>query len=163
MATPPQENCIVCNKDTSKRCEGCSEGLDIDGIPAPTYYCSRGCQVSGWTKHKPECHSKGVRKQLFRGGKLLAEVFFKFREAAFDIKITAAKLNDGFLELYEPFTDTSDGPLYRFPHNLGIDEKYKNALLAYKSCGDSLWYMHELIKKAFDGVFLLNRRSYQCS
>lgn len=38
--------CKVCSKKTKYTCERCN-----------TFYCSRTCQVTNWSKHKLECEA----------------------------------------------------------------------------------------------------------
>jgi hypothetical protein len=54
VSVPPWEStaCAVCGKDNASMCSGCMLGRD------PTVYCSKACQKSHWSDHKPECKEK---------------------------------------------------------------------------------------------------------
>ena len=157
---PSSKNCATCAQPAKQHCPRCIEGLDTECRPSPTYYCGKECQIKAWNKHKAICRGVTARKQLFRGGELLQEVFYTYREAAFDLNITDLKRENGVLSMYlasilyvEPTLGV--GPVFAFPNHLVRDDAEKKALLAYDACVDATAYMYGLTTKVLEGILLL--------
>ena len=150
--------CAKCKKPATKRCLRCIEGVDIDGELAPTYYCSKECQTADWTKHKVECRSANDRKQLFRAGVLLEEIYLTYLHVAFALRISDIVMEGESIHIYSPPEDSFkyEGPFVPFPEHLVTDDVVKNAVLTFQTCNASLAFMHELIKRTFDGKFSLH-------
>ena len=55
-----------CGTHAEQRCGGCIEGLDRNGDPSATYYCSRKCQLDHRGTHKSQCKLAIDRRQLHR-------------------------------------------------------------------------------------------------
>ena len=143
--------CAVCGQSAKLRCSRCTEGLNVDGEPSPTYYCINTCQKADWSKHKITRKSANARKQLYRGGKLVQKVFYAYREAAFDLKIKDIKAKGDKLHIYDDKFDWKEDPLFPFPNDLVMNEKDKAAIVMNMACTDAVAYMHELFKKVFAG------------
>lgn len=153
MATPSSGNCTICEQNTTKRCTGCVEGVDSNGEPiSPTFYCSKNCQKADFAKHKVPCQNARTRQQLYRGGELLQEAFYAFREAAFDLNIQNVRMNEGTLVIDEAPYFQGQWPLYPFPDHLVSDSNDKKAILAFMACREAHKSMFELTKKALKGI-----------
>lgn len=152
MASPTTNKCAHCGKDAKQCCSRCNEGVNVDGITSPTYYCGKECQTADYPAHKKICSNANARKQLYRGGEVLQQVFYAYREAAFDFVFSnLKKIEDGRLHIEEPTHVEGSGPLYRFPGHLVDNQQDKAALLTFLACTDGVGYMFELTKKVVDG------------
>ncbi|KAK3681936.1 hypothetical protein LTR37_020732 [Vermiconidia calcicola] len=154
MASSTAGNCCVCGHQTSQWCSKCSEGVDKDGNAAPTFYCGRECQAADYKDHsKGPCKAANARKQLYRGALLLQDLFYAYREIAFDLDMINVEVKNGRLHVRERAFDAAhSGPLFRFPNHLVACPKDKAALLTFGACGDGPGQMYELIKKVFQGI-----------
>jgi hypothetical protein len=152
----PSGVCASCGKLATQRCARCTEGLDKSGNPSPTYYCGKACQKANFQDHKPISRAANARQQLYRGVGLAQEVFYAFRELAFDIDPTEIKVVDGKIHCQLGNTkdreyDVNEWPLHSFPKRAVSNIEDKKALLTWQTCEDSIAYMHELLKKVFEG------------
>ena len=148
-----QGDCAVCGDSTSKKCGGCAEGLDVDGnsLPQPHFLCSDKCKLVDRPSHKDECNASKARKQLYRGGHLLQQMFYGFREVGFDLELVDVQVLGERIHTFDAEFDSSSGPLYPFPDALVANGDVKKALLMVGACNDTLAYMFELTKKVLSG------------
>jgi hypothetical protein len=72
----PSHHCANCGAHTTVCCSGCGEGLDGNGDPSSTYYCSGTCQIAHWKTHKDQCKLSIDRRQLYRIGSLVRHAFY---------------------------------------------------------------------------------------
>jgi len=122
----------------------------------PTLYCSKNCLQTDRPNHKSYCQA---RQKLFRGAGLLQEVFYAYRELAFDLDFANVDAVNGKLHVRDAVypKDRSTGPLFTFPGDLIPDPKLKAALLTLNACSDPLQYMHGLTSKILLSKFLQYR------
>ena len=154
MSSAAAESCAHCEKTTRQYCTLCSEGADIDGNLLQTFYCSKECLHADRENHKGMCKQVRARCRLYRGGELLQEAFYTYREMASDIPIHDVKIAKGKLHIYERVYDAAvkaEGPLYAFPNNLVPDQRNKKALLTFLACTDALKHMFTLTAKVLKG------------
>ncbi|KAK5163940.1 uncharacterized protein LTR77_010335 [Saxophila tyrrhenica] len=154
MAEPPPGKCWTCGKETTKRCSKCAEGMNQEDVTTPTYYCGKDCQTADFKAHKAKCRQATARKQLYRGGDFLQDLFYFFREEAFDIDIVDVKSQHGKLHTYEPaWNNEVTFPYFKFPGHLVTNQEDKFALLTMLCCNEPAAYMHKIVKKVFeDGI-----------
>ena len=145
--------CATCNKPAPKRCSRCIEGLDIHEAASPTYYCSAECQKIDFAAHKIICRNANYRKQLFRAGKLLADLWYASSRESFTCSIAQANVEDGELSIrrrvYTPghiFTD--------FPAHLITSEETRRALVSWRMCSVGVSRMFESVQAALKGTLL---------
>lgn len=152
MAPSTSNECAHCGADANQRCSRCSEGVDVDGGPSPTYYCTTDCQKADFSKHKAICRIANARKQLYRAADLLKEVFLELRHAAFDIDIqNVVRSREGRLQIHE--REYNGRPLYNFPNALVTGVEDRAALLTFLSCTDAPAHLYELTKKIGKGLW----------
>lgn len=153
MASPTTGTCANCGITTTKRCADCSDRINSTDMPSPTYYCGDGCQKADRQQHEGHCKTNiNLRTLLERGGELLQEAFYAFREAGFDLEITGVTKDGDKLIVQEPKHDPTTGPLFRFPSHLVSTDADKKAVLTIFACGDALAYTHQLSKNIFKGT-----------
>lgn len=150
--------CANCGSSTTKVCPLCNEGLDKNVSPSDTCYCSKACQKADWEPHKSVCRLANARKQLYRGAALVQEVYYAFRETAFDIdpediKVIGGKIHFSLAKIVniEEMAKAPEWPLFPFPKSALPELKDRQTLLVWNNCDDAMAYMHEFFEKAFKG------------
>ena len=149
--------CARCHKDTKKFCARCKWTSDnFPGVEVTkTYYCHTACQKEDWINHRTVCKAIQERKSLYRIGLIVQNVFYKFRERVFDQLIVKVEREKDVTYLYEGLYSST---LVPFPSELFPDEQERNAVLVHLSCGDSVAYMHEILKTMLEGNLMLVSR-----
>lgn len=152
MAAIQENTCAACGKASTTRCAGCIEGIDQQGQLSPTYYCSKDCQRAHWSQHKAECKLANAHKVLYRGGELVQEMFYKYRERFFDLNISKVRHNPdtGTVGVYEG-ERVRDEILIPFPTHLFTDDRDKQAALAWSACEFGVGYLSNQVKQAIKG------------
>jgi len=157
MATSDGHHCVVCNKDTDNTCAECTEGLDIDLQPAPTYYCGRSCRRADTKKHKTLCKLANDRKVLRDAAILLHNIFKAIRLHAFDVKIVQVAIDKAEVEgeidklhLYEGKYEKGE-TIVDFPEGLSLSHEDRQALLTWCACSDALFTMSKMVESALKG------------
>ena len=148
--------CAHCDSPAKTWCGRCQEGLDSNLSAYKSYYCSIECQAANFEAHKLLCRLANARKELKRGAELAQDIYYAFRQIAFDIEPTTIKVVNGKLHFFTvSIKDKPPGPnewpLYDFPKNVVSNDEDKKALLVYNSCEDSMAFMLELLKKLLKG------------
>jgi len=124
--------CVNCGAPATSRCSSCTEGLDVDSQPVPpTSYCGRACQKAYHkSKHADECRASNARKQLYRAGAFVQELFYRSRLRCWSKTIEKVNVgDDGKIESHyaEP---TDDTVFTRFPTEMFANEADMHAVLA---------------------------------
>ncbi|KAK5163936.1 uncharacterized protein LTR77_010331 [Saxophila tyrrhenica] len=153
MAATGMGCCHVCGKEASQRCSKCGEGVDRNGNPSATFYCSRDCQTTDWENHKTTtCRFANARKQLYRGSSMVQMAFYNFRTTTFNFNIQKTSIgNDGKISVTIKTITTSGQPIHRLPEQLKSD-KHKKALLAWRASNTALAFQHDLLKRVLKGI-----------
>jgi len=73
------ELCTSCGNIADRCCSSCIEGLDRYGNPSSTWYCSEICELGHAQEHIRGCDAANYRKQLYRTGAVLQEMFYSAR------------------------------------------------------------------------------------
>lgn len=92
-----------------------------------------------------------MRKILYRAGEMAQMAFYAYREHTFDLLIERVEKNGKDLLIYEASYGKTQECYFQFPDHLLPDERDKQAVLTYLTCGDAVGYMHELFKTLLDG------------
>jgi hypothetical protein len=152
MATEAQL-CCVCGKTAIMGCSHCSEGRDNNGDVSVTCYCSRTCHAQDQDDHKSVCQIKNARKQLYRGGQLLQEVFLAFQEEIFlpDIHNIAIE-GDKIVAFENDPPPSRPGPPFPFPSQLVHNMIDKAAILTFEASNVVTMVLLELIKTVLSGM-----------
>lgn len=108
--------CANCGERATDRCGGCAEGLDGNGEPPSTYYCSQTCLKGHRETHKGICKLAIDRRQLFRIGALVQCAFYTG---------TKAMWYDEILELRKltPAVEDDNPVVREVEHALGASDK----------------------------------------
>ena len=77
--------------------------------------------------------------------------FYAYREKTFDILIERVEKNGTDLVIHEALYDKTIDLYFQFPHHLLPDERDKQAVLTFLTCGDAVGYMHEMLKVMLNG------------
>lgn len=153
MMAQQSRACASCGKSTTQRCSRCTEGLDKTGSLSPTYYCSKECQAANFEDHKAVCRNANARKQLFRAGAILQEVYYFFREATFDEPICNVRVDGGKLHITVPEYSKDRGMvLYPLSEDQIADTMLKKSLLTWMNCEQAWLYMEDLTRKLLEGI-----------
>lgn len=95
---------------------------------------------------------KNNRKALYRAGEILQEVFYMWREIAFDIFIKSTwKTADGTLCFHEDHYPPGIS-LFRFPNDKFSNLKDKQKMLSYAACTDAQGHLFQLCQKLLEGL-----------
>lgn len=154
--------CSHCGKDAAGSCKGCKEDPGADGDPFKTYYCNPACQKADWATHKSHCLRVQGRKDLYRLGDLIQQIYYTFKENAYDVLIRKLEVENGKLRVHlSPFSEEVPGQkcypglpcLVPFPNNMVDNLEDKLGLLVLMACNDSLANTHELVEYLLGGQF----------
>jgi hypothetical protein len=137
-------------------CPNCATGLDARGQERKTYYCSKTCQAKDWDAgHKLGCKVAIDRRQLFRIGSLVQEVFYQSSKAVWFHGVS--KVNK--IEHVEKDSDPRllvwpgerrDGVDFpAFPDDLFEEERDERAMLA--SATSAVTIMSSLVEDLVNG------------
>jgi len=153
MAEMPPSDSTWCRRPASKHCSGCAEGLDVhDELLDPPRYCSTSCQTSHWKAgHKQSCKQANGRKHLYQAGELAQELYYRFRAAAYDVKIGGVEKqdHDQTLHVYELSPGTNHASTLAWQPELFASERDRKAMLVWKTGYEWPWLMHEAPKRFF--------------
>lgn len=151
MDATTKPSCANCGHPAFKKCAGCFRDHDGDDTSAVAHYCDRACQKLHWNTHKAECKNAADRELLYRSGAMLRDVFYSFREHAFDMSFTDVECTtDGKIHLYEGIYAPQQ-ILVDFPNHLALTDDVTKAVLTYNACGEPLVYLHSLSRKLLEG------------
>jgi hypothetical protein len=156
MASRSTFKCAHCHKHASRRCVACKDSPRIDNRTESTWYCTTECQKADWDAHKNLCRNLRVRRDLYRAGDLLQDIFYLYREKLFDLLIERIELRDGKSYVHEghyPPHLTEYESLIPFPESLCQDPLDKKAPLAHISCDDAVAWMADITKHILDSIF----------
>ncbi|KAH8799936.1 hypothetical protein F5882DRAFT_506421 [Hyaloscypha sp. PMI_1271] len=105
-----------------------------------TRYCSRDCQSVDWPLHKRSCQMLRTRKDLYRAGSILQQIFYLCHEKLFDIPIHRIEYDNNRMLLHplpaKDFGPALEDKLFRFPSEQCKTEEDQKALLSYLACSD---------------------------
>ena len=146
-ATP---RCSRCDKNATKHCPRCFEGIDRAGLETKTCYCSAECQKADWASHKKECRHLQDRKQLYRAGETIQSAWYAYRQRLFDILIEKIEKRGEDIYIWEGQYKLEQ-ILAAFPAELFSDLKDKQGILTFLACSDGMAYMHDMMKRAIEG------------
>lgn len=110
--------CANCGKIAMNHCRECSNHPALLSLNiSRTLYCSRGCQIQHWPKHKLRCKIVKDMLQyeaLRKAADLLQRLFYTYREASFDLPLEGIDMDHDTLKLIEG--QRSIDHAARFPH-----------------------------------------------
>lgn len=141
--------CAQCFKPATQTCKGCAQDIG-DGTTLNTHYCNTACQKAHWKDHKVACNKLAIRKQLYRAGGIIQEVFYGYREAVFDKLIDKVEREGSNLHCYEG--QYGWRILVPFRADLFPNHRDKQAMLTYKACNDAFAFLQTMIKAFFKGT-----------
>lgn len=145
-----------CLAKTRKCCERCAYGLSQDGKPSRTYYCSEICQGLDWNKHQELCIYANHRRAIYRGGRLLQDLYYASRLSAYNLALHGVGKNpdSGKIELYLG-EDTGEEPLTEFPNknSSNYDVDVMRAVLGSADIGIGSELMGYLVYKILIGEY----------
>ncbi|KAL8833231.1 MAG: hypothetical protein Q9170_004395 [Blastenia crenularia] len=142
--------CARCGKPASKSCAACQNAPgEILGSHGSIWYCGADCQRDDWVQHKSTCRILASRKVLYRAAETAQELFYVYREIAFDKLIVKVERKKGEMILHEGHYEECFVP---FPAALFPDEKDKKAVLAYLACGDAYGYLDVVLQTMLEGT-----------
>lgn len=142
--------CAYCQKDATQFCTGRSGLNEFDATISKTWYCNADCQATHWKTHKPTCKDYQERIKIYRAGKVLQRVFWKFREHAFDIPVKKCKKNGIELVLIQGHRD-DERPICPLPKDRNLTAEDRHAIMTYSFCGEALGFMFNVAKELLDG------------
>lgn len=108
--------CANCSERATDRCGGCAEGLDGNGEPSSTYYCSQTCLKGHPETHKGLCKLAIDRRQLFRIGALVQCAFYTGTKAMWYHEILE-------LRKLTPAVEDDNAVVREVEHALGASDK----------------------------------------
>ena len=109
-----QQICAHCSKIATPTYKRCADAPDSGGKnQLMTYYCDASCQKSHWSLHKSACKKLSTRKQLYRAGAILQQIFYNFRGTAFDKCMTKSRERE--IPLFCTKVNTNGAFWYHFP------------------------------------------------
>jgi hypothetical protein len=165
--TTPIHQCAKCVARATQLCGRRAEGVDHDGDPSPTWYCSRECQADHRDSHKIQCKLAIDRRQLFQIGALVQHAFYASTKVLWYDEILEVRKIDPFeddsAQVYLCRRNVRDGPDFPvFPvgaltANGGtLEERDEQAVLAASvSIGN---VVSGLLKKLVEGKQVLSGR-----
>jgi hypothetical protein len=123
------------------------------GVVSVTCYCSQTCHAQDQDGHRSLCWIKNARKQLYRGGQLLKEVFLAIQEEIFlpDINNIAIE-GDKIVGFQNDPPPKRPGPPFPFPKQLVHDKNDKAAILTFRASNVVTMLLLELIKTVLSGM-----------
>lgn len=147
------QTCANCPSLATRSCAGCKNAPTFNDGVHPVKYCSNACQVAGWPQHKDICKRLRTRKSLYRAGSLLQDMFYAYREQAFDNAITKIERRGQTILLHTKETPKPvvTDHIVAFPNKLVSSEEEKHAILVYSTCEDALAWMHETVEYVLKG------------
>lgn len=161
------ETCSLCEKPAPRpvlACLDCVDGLDEDGDPDRTYYCSTRCQFADKKDHTKLCADTNIRKQIFRAGAVLMAALYQYRSVAYDMKIEkVVKSPYNELILFEgDYDDCNQGDdlLFEFPDHLVKDPFDAAAMLTYMACQDAFNFLYELSRDLLQGKIWIKMQKH---
>ncbi|KAL8733122.1 MAG: hypothetical protein Q9166_002314 [cf. Caloplaca sp. 2 TL-2023] len=148
---PASHSCVKCGQGAANVCGACHKSPDGEtGNLKSTWYCGAQCQKDDWNNHKALCKASVSKKMLYRAASIAQELFYIYREIAFDKLILKVERKEGEMILYEGMY--KDLVFIPFPASLFKDDKEKKAMLTYLACGDAWGYMDVLLKTMLNGI-----------
>ena len=87
--------------------------------------------------------------QLYRAAHFCQEVFYHYRERAFDFPVQRITTKGSRIDVYE--SDPKGKTLFPFPEKLVKTREDKEALLSYRACESALGRMNHMFALAFEG------------
>lgn len=143
-------SCSACGKDAQLLCQAC-QPIEIitDSHHEATWYCSKDCQKNAWSSHKSYCRKVMHVNQLYRAAHFCQEVFYHYREQAFDFPIQRITIEGSRINVYE--ADPEGRALFPFPEKLVKTREDKQALLSYRACESALGRMNHIFVLASEG------------
>ncbi|KAF7889979.1 uncharacterized protein EAF02_002394 [Botrytis sinoallii] len=140
-----ENQCAHCKAPAHRKCGGCSSPLGEEAV-ATIYYCTEKCQVEHWKLHKSACKAHQMKKLLYRAGETLQEIFYRYREVTFDIRVVKIEERNGTLYVDEsyPNEESKMQMFHDFPVNLVQNVEDKHALLAQNACSEAITWMQEV-------------------
>jgi hypothetical protein len=100
-STIPTALCAHYQKPAPQTCSGCKDVPETGSKIETTHYCSTECEKSDWANHKQLCKSLQTKKAFYRAGSVLQEIFYIYREKAFDKPIAKTEKKDGKMCIHE--------------------------------------------------------------
>lgn len=161
--------CACCGKDLPNNptvCPRCDEVPTELESYTEGLWCNEYCKDRDAKKHAPRCRERTQLRSFLRAANLLQDLFFVFREASFSRPITSVSFenmhtpggptNDVLSFQQAGYNDVApirpDSPVYRLPECLSGEsenvKQYRQSILAFLCCDESLIWMYRLIKWA---------------
>ena len=136
-------SCSACPKPATIYCRGCKEGLNVDGSPvAKTYYCSKQCQQTHWSKHEEACSDSNMRKVLYRAGNTLLQFVYRYLALTFMNGIDKVTQEGSSMIIQYATSNRWFNPI---PHEKFPIAKDRRAAMAWHCCKDALLLSHEFV------------------
>lgn len=96
-----------------------------------------------------------ARKDLYRAGSILQQIFYLCREKLFDLPIHRIEYDNNRMLLHPlPAKDFGSAPedrLFRFPSEKCKTEEDRKALLSYLACSDLTLYLEHIAEYLLGG------------
>lgn len=159
---PSPPLCAHCEKPAALVCGACKDTPSYeDHAEGSIWYCTAECQKLDWTKHKTLCKSLKMRKQLYRAGSVLQDMFYMYREKVFDYHISKVEIKGSKIYLHlcydEAVANAKRPPGARkdvflpFPSEYVPNLRDKQAILVYSASADSAAWMFEMVQLCLEG------------
>ncbi|TEY81985.1 hypothetical protein BOTCAL_0030g00460 [Botryotinia calthae] len=153
VPSPMTSQCAHCGAPAYMKCSGCSSPLGEETVTI-TYYCDKKCQSEHRGLHKSACKAHQTKKLLYRAGETLQEIFYRYREVMFDIRVVKIEDRNGTLYVDEDYPDAASRLqiLHEFPDSLVQNVGDKHALLARNACSEAIIWMQEVTGYFLTGI-----------
>ena len=138
-------SCQNCGEATTNTCTRCGE----------SNYCDGDCQNQDWSVHKDVCKDAQLGRALQRIAQILHEVHLTFRKNTWDTPIKQIVNGAQTLTVYDG--DQMQNLTYFTPfpnHLVQNDVHVKMALLTAWAYDEPYGFLHSLIVKLLQGIFL---------
>jgi len=163
QAGPDPQLCRHCQKLAAFACGDCKDVPPYEKNQGfeKTWYCSTECQKLDSARHEAYCKVLNMRKELFRVGSLVQELFYVYRKHLFDIKVEAIAKEGSTMRIHEGEysqtilrlhgVESFQDLLFPFPSASVTEIQDQQALLTHLMCDDSIGWMHGVLKYCVGG------------
>ena len=139
--------CAHCEGPAKAFCKACADSSHYVVGAQKTWYCGSECQRKHWKpSHRTKCLELRGIIHLYRGAKLIQELFYIYRELTFELAIdNIIKLGDK-MDVYEWRTKAEERKHYAMARNVVSDKRNRHAIMANDCCGESVWLFWSLVR-----------------